>query len=170
MWIFSLVHLIAVSTILLLPVDNFANKKEAVQNLTFGKYPQEVLAKLKPYEENYNFATISYGMSSVASYHARKHFMVIDVASFHAREDDRLTNYKKLDGKNILIFKRTPLNLDPLGMYFESSERKTIKVREATFELLLGKNFKYELYRHDVLEKINQDFYDIRHFHFLFYL
>lgn len=161
MWLFSLLHAIALVSVMLLPVETFVNKKEAVQNLVFGKYPQEVLSHLKPYEENYTFATISYGMSSVASYYSRKHFIVFERASFHAREDERLTDYKKIDGKNILIFKRTESNLDKLSKYFTTSERKSIKVREATFELLIGNKFKYELYRKEVLKKVNRDFYAI---------
>ena len=161
MWFFSLLHLIGLISVMTLPVETFINKKEAVQNIIFGKYPQEVLAHLKPYEGDYTFATISYGMSSVASYHARKHFIVFDKASFHGREDERLTNYKKLNGKNILIFKRTASNLDKLGKYFLSSERKTIKVREATFELLIGNGFNYKLYREAVLKEVNRNFYAI---------
>jgi len=161
MWVFSLIHVIALSSILILPVETFANKKEAVENLVFGKYPEEVLAKLKPYEKDYTFATISYGMSSVASYYSRKHFIVFDKASFHAREDERLTDYKKLDGKNILIFKRTSSNLDKLSKYFTHSERKSFKVREATYELLVGSQFNYALYREEVLKPINRDFYAI---------
>lgn len=144
-----------------LPVEMFSDKKEAVQNLIFGKYPQEVLAELKPYEKDYSFATISYGMSSVASYYSRKQFIVFDKASFHAREDERLTDFKKLNGKNILIFKRTASNLDKLSKYFVTSERKTITVREATFELLIGNNFNYTLYREEVLKEVNKDFYAI---------
>ena len=161
MWVFSLLHITVLVGVMTLPVETFINKKEAVQNLIFGKYPQEVLAHLKPYEKDYTFSTISYGMSSVASYHARKRFIVFDKASFHAREDERLTNYKDLNGKNILIFKRTAANLDKLGKYFTSSERKTFKVREATFELLIGNGFNYKLYREEVLKEINRDFYAI---------
>lgn len=80
MWVFGLMHIIALSSILLLPVENFSNKKEAVENLVFGKYPQEVLQKLEPYEKDYTFATISYGMSSVLSYYTRKHVIVFDRA------------------------------------------------------------------------------------------
>lgn len=53
MWIFSFIHILVLSSLFILPVENFANKKEAVENITFGKYPQEVLAKLKPYEGLY---------------------------------------------------------------------------------------------------------------------
>lgn len=161
MWVLSLIHIIVVSSILLLPAEIFSTKKEAIENLIFGKYPQEVLEKLKPYEKDYTFATISYGMSSVASYYANKHFIVFDKGSFHAREDDRLTNYKKLDGQNILIFKRTEINLDKLSKYFSTSERKSIKVREATYELLAGHDFNYRLYRKEVLNEINRDYYSI---------
>lgn len=161
MWALSLIHILGLSSIMLLPVETFANKKEAVENLTFGKYPEEVLANLKPYEKDYTFSTISYGMSSVLSYYSRKHIIVFDKASFHAREDERLIDYKELDGKNILIFKRTPINLDKYSRYFSSSERKSFKVRNATFELLIGNNFNYNLYRKEVLSKVNNDFYAI---------
>lgn len=161
MWLFSLIHIVAILSILLLPEQTFANKKEAVQNLVFGKYSDEVLAELEPYEKDYTFATISYGMSSVASYYSGKHFIVFDKASFHAREDERLVNYKELLGKNILIFKRTPVNLDKYSRYFVSSERKTIEVRGATFELLIGNTFNYDLYYKEVLQKIDKDFYNI---------
>jgi hypothetical protein len=161
MWLFSLLHVIGLISVMTLPVETFVGKKEAVQNLVFGKYSPEVLAELKPYEKDYTFGTISYGMSSVASYYSRRHFIVFDRGSYHAREDERLTNYKDLDGKNILIFKRTAINLDYLSRYFESSERKTLKVRKATFELLLGNNFNYDLYRKEILTDINRDFYAI---------
>lgn len=161
MWIVSLLHVIAVSSLMLLPVNTFSDKKEAVENIIIGKYPNEVFSQLDEYEKDYQFATISYGMSSVASYYTRKHFIVFDKASFHAREDERLIDYKNLDGKNILIFKRTAINLDKYSRYFTSSERKSFKVREVTFELLLGNNFNYKLYRKEVLKEVNRDFYAI---------
>ena len=161
MWLMSLLHVIGLISILTLPVETFIGKKEAVQNLVFGKHTSEVLDQLKPYEKDYSFATISYGLSSLAGYYSRRHFIVFDKGSFHAREDERLTDYKKLDGKNILIFKRTASNLDKLGRFFSKSERKTIEVRGATFELLLGQKFNYNLYREEVLKQINHDFYSI---------
>ena len=161
MWILSVVHVLALSSIMLLPVETFSSKKEAIENITIGKYPDEVFSKLNQYEKNYQFSTISYGMSSVASYYTRKHFIVFDKGSFHARQDESLIDYKNLDGKNILIFKRTAINLDKYSRYFANSERKSFTVRDATFELLLGNGFNYKLYREEVLKEINSDFYDI---------
>lgn len=159
MWIFSLLHVILLSSIMILPTDMFSKGKESVQNIVYGKYPHEVLAHLKPYEKDYHFATISYGISSTASYYSKKHFLVFNKASLHAREDDKLTNYKKVDGENVVIFKRTASNLDKLGRYFKSSERKTFEVRGATFELLIGDEFNYALYREEILKKVNKEFY-----------
>ncbi len=161
MWVFSLLHLAGLSAVMLLPEKTFSAKAEAVQNLVFGKYPDEVLAYLKPYERDYTFATVSYGLSSVAAYHARREFIVFSKGSYHAREDERLTDYRKLDGKNILVFKLTPEHLDGLKKFFVATERKTISVRGTTFELLLGKGFKYDVYRQTVLTEINREFYSI---------
>jgi len=63
MWIFSLVNVIALSSLMLLTVNSFSEKKEAVENLIIGKYPNEVFSQLKQYEKDYQFSTISYGMS-----------------------------------------------------------------------------------------------------------
>ena len=156
---FSLLHIMILSTIMMLPETTFASKKEAVQNLTFAKYPDELLAKLAPYEENYKLASISYGFGSLLYYHSRKHVMIIGAASFHARQDDNITDYRELDGKNILIIKRTGTNLDVFKRYFNTSQRKTIYVRDASFELLLGDGFNYNLYHKEVLERINRDYY-----------
>ena len=161
MWVFSLLFVIGLASVMLLPVKTFADKKEAVQNLTFGKYPHEVLLHLKPYEKDYTFSTISYGLSSIASYYSDKHFIVFNHGSYHARCDDRLTDFRTLDGKNILIFKRTARGLEGLRKYFSNSERKTFKVRDVTFELLLGKKFNYSLYHKEVLHYVNNTFYKI---------
>jgi len=161
MIIFSIVHVIVISSLLLMPPSTFSGKNEAVQNLTFGKYPDEVLAKLAPYEKDYTFASISYSMTAVASYYAKKDFIVIGKGSHHAREDDRLTDFAALDGKNILLFKRTSKHIEELKPFFKNTEHKTIVVRDATFEILLGNGFDYPKYRREVLADINKDFYSI---------
>ena len=159
--IFSIVHLVVISTILIAPVENFANKKEAQQNIIMGKYPEDVFSKLEQYKDKYIFASISYGMASISSYYTGQHVYVIGEGSYHAREDDSLSDYSKLDGKNFMIFKRTALNIEPLRKYFSQSERKTIVVHGVSFEILLGKGFKYHYYHENVLKQINQKYYQI---------
>ncbi len=158
---FSVIHLLIISAILTLPINTFTSSKFSIQDYMFGMYPDKFLDKLKSYEDNYTFAMVSYGMASVASYHSSKHFIIFSEGSVHARIDDKLTNYKKLNGKNILLVKRTKENLEMHEKYFQSTERKFMQVDGVRFELLLGQGFKYKLYREEILTKINSSYYDI---------
>lgn len=161
MWVFSVVHVVALSSLLLLPVNTFSEKYEAEQNLTIGKFPDEVFAFVNDYSGDYHFTTISYSTSAVASYHSRKHFGVFNVASYHAREDDSISDYSQLDGKNIVIFKKVKNNLPGQAEFFETSELKTFYVDGVSFELLIGKGFKYDLYYEKVIKQVNQRYYQV---------
>lgn len=159
--VISVIHGAVLSAILILPIHTFTSNKTTLQNFAFGKYPDKLLSQLNEYKEDYVFSTVSYGMASVASYYSDKEFIVFGEGSVHARQDDKLTNFKLLDGKNILFFKRSENYLDVYKKYFDSSERKKIFIDDVGFELFLGKGFKYELYRKDILEVVNKDFYSI---------
>ena len=159
MLILSSIHLLAVAAILVLPITTFTSDKFVIQDVAFGMNAYKFLDKLKPYEKDYAFSMISYGMGSVASYYSNKRFIVFSEGSVHARTDDKITNFKELDGKNILIIKRTQENLEMIERYFEASERKVLEVDGVRFEMVLGKGFKYNLYREEVLSLINEKFY-----------
>ncbi len=156
---FGLIHLAVILAILILPPATFSKKQEALQNLTFAKHPHELLSKLAPYEKEYHLAAISYGFGSMLYYYSRKHIINIGGGSFHARQDDTITDFSKLDGQNILIVKRTKAHLDGFKKYFKATRRETIMVRDASFELLFGDVFDYKLYRTEVLQRINKDYY-----------
>lgn len=158
---FSVIHLALISTVLLLPVNHFENKDEAQQNLIIGKHPREVFSQIEQYREKYIIASVSYGMASVASYYTGNRVYVIGEGSVHAREDDSFIDYSELDGKNIIIIKRTASNLDSLREFFVNSKRKTFMVRGVSFELLMGDGFKYKDYHEKVLKKINRRYYSI---------
>ena len=157
----SSLHLIVIASILILPVTTFTSDKFVIQDYEFGVNTSKFLEKLKPYEKDYTFAMISYGMGSVASYHSHKHFIIFSGGSVHARLDDKITNYKKLSGKNILLVRRSKENIEINERYFERSERKTLEVDGVRFELVLGQGFKYELYRNEILSVANKKYYSI---------
>lgn len=161
MLIFSVIHALALASILSFPVSTFTSNMTAQQSFAFGRYPDKFLNQLKTYEKDYVFSTVSYGMASIASYYSEKDFLVFGEASVHGREGDKITNFKEFNGKNILIFKRSKSFLDVYQNYFESYERKKIQAEGVTFELLLGKGFKYNLYRTEVLSQVNKDYYAI---------
>ena len=161
MLILSSLHFLALATILTLPVNTFTADKTTLQNFSFGLHPQQLLNQLTEYEDDYVFSTVSYGMAAVASYYSTKDFIVFGEGSVHAREGDKITNFKELDGQNILFFKRSENYLDIYEKYCASSERKKIWIDNVSFELFLGKGFKYNLYREDILLAVNMKYYDI---------
>lgn len=160
MAVLSFIHLLIIVALLILPVTTFTSNKFSIQDYEFGMHPDKFLDKLKVYEKDYEFSMISYGMGSVASYYSNKHFIIFSEGSVHARADDKLTNFKELDGKNILLVKRSKENLEKHEQYFENTERKVLEVDGVRFELLLGKGFKYEPYRNEILSKVNEDYYN----------
>lgn len=157
----SVLHLLVIAALLVLPVTTFTSNKFVIQDYSFGMYPAKFLEQLKPYEKDYTFSMVSYGMASVASYYSTKRFIIFSEGSVHARIDDKLTNYKELNGKNILLVKRSKENLEKHEQYFESSERKVLEVDGVRFELILGHGFKYELYRKEILTVANKRYYSI---------
>ena len=157
----SFLHLLVLASMLILPVTTFTSNKAVIQNYELGVHPYRFLEKLKPYEKDYTFGMISYGMASVSSYHSNKRFIIFSEGSVHGRLDDDFTNYKKLSGKNILLVKRSKENIEKHERYFKSSERKILEVDGVRFELILGRGFKYELYRDEILAITNKRYYSI---------
>lgn len=158
---FSLIHVLVFGAVLSFPIQTFTSNKSTLQSFAFGKYPEKLLSQLDKYKDDYVFSTVSYGLSAVASYYSDKEFIVFGEGSVHARQDDKLANFKELAGKNILFFKRSENYLDVYEKYFDRSERKKIYIDDIRFELFLGNGFKYEKYRKDILEVINKKFYTI---------
>jgi len=85
---------------------------------------------------------------------------VLGVGSHHARQDDMITDLRKLDGKNILVLSYSPKK-EEYGKYFESVESKLLPIAETTYHMLLGRGFRYQVYRETVIEEILQRYYNI---------
>src|SRR3979409_2342414 len=103
----------------------------------------EILRELKPYGEEFAFATDGYSMSAVASFHARRHVIVFGAASSHARHDDILTDFRRLDGRNILVLRKdAPADAD-YRPFFRSVEYREFTLSGATFHVVLGRGFDF---------------------------
>jgi hypothetical protein len=86
---------------------------------------------------------------------------VFGAASPRARQDDILTDFRKLDGADIVIVRKTPAEEAQYGPYFASVEYRDLVVRGATFHLVVGRGFRYAAYRDRVLAEVRDRFYAI---------
>jgi hypothetical protein len=160
---FSVLHLVLFVFLVAASPGVFKSNENNYMDVVYSMYGKEIVQALRTYQPEYVLATDSYTESALLSYAAREHIMVLGVGSHHARQDDMITDFRELDGKNILMLSYFPQQ-EKYQKYFESTESKPLPVAETTYYMLLGRGFKYSVYRQEVLEEILQRYYRIPDF------
>ena len=160
---FSALHLVLFVFLVVASPGLFKSNENNYKDVVYSMYGREIVQKLRAYQPGYVLATDSYTESALLSYAAREHIIVFGVGSHHARQDDMITDFRKLDGKNILLLSYSPQQ-EKYQKYFASTESKPLPVAETTYYMLLGRGFNYSLYRQEVLEEILQRYYRIPDF------
>ena len=156
--IFSLCHVVPIMTVLALPVETFKDYKY-YHDLVLCKYGDALYRKMiATYGGDYALMTNGYYTSGAMTYHSGRHFGVFLDYSKHGRQDDKLTDFRKLNGKNILILATLPPDQD-YTPYFQSIRQETITLRQKAFYVVIGKSFRYGAYRNQFLKKIDQAWY-----------
>ncbi len=156
---FTIVHLVFIGAVIILSPGIFKGYDDnAYRDVVYATRSHEILKAVEQYD-GYIPATDSYTESALLSYAARRHIMVFGEGSYHAREDDKITDFRKLDGKNIVLISYYPK--DAYKQYFREAEIRKLPIEETHFYLLLGKGFDYRKYHDKVLQKIVQRYYRI---------
>jgi len=157
---FSVLHLAVLAFILISAPDLFEKKENTYKDIIYGIKNTIILEKLAAYRNDYIFATDSYIESALLSYTSREHIIVLGHGSHHAREDDKRTDFRMLDGKNILLVSYTK-DLDYLREFFINVEIQPLKIAKATFYYALGTGFKYKKYRELIIQNTLDRYYRI---------
>ncbi len=124
-----------------------------------GVHTDEIIAQLEPYSTDYILSSESYSRASLLAHHLGTHVPVIGIGSHHGRQDDLLTDFRTLDGRNLMFFTHRTGYEDMARGWFDVLETRDITVRGAKFKLLLGQGFRYEAYRESVLKPAAARFY-----------
>jgi 4-amino-4-deoxy-L-arabinose transferase-like glycosyltransferase len=160
---FAAAHVVLIVAVALLPVETWKSTR-FYDGVVMTVKSQELLAQLEPYAQDYAFAADGYSPAVTLGHNARRYFFVFGEGSSHARHDDILTDFRVLDGKNVLVVRKSAPEADAYGAYFRAVEVKTVDVRGARYWLVLGRGFDYATYRDRVLEKVRQRWYAIPDF------
>jgi hypothetical protein len=174
--VFSAVHLAAVAVVALLPLETFKRSRH-YDSVVMAFRGDEVLAALKPYEGRYVLAASGYSPAVLLSYNAaelglvaqpgavepwrRHYFPTFGPGSAHGRHDDILTDFRPLDGKDILVVRKSAAAPDEYRPYFRTYEVREITVRGAKYYVVLGQGFDYAAYRDRVLAEVRDRYYRI---------
>lgn len=159
--VFSALHLLLIGAVLLIPLSWLKSQADyplAVFHLKTG----EIVRALEPLKTDF-YATGGYTPSSVLAYHSGYDWAVFGPGSRYAREDDRITDWRKRAGQTMLYFEETgkAIKRDRIDPYFERVEYRRVEIAGVSYEIALAAGFNYEAYRAGVLTLCRERFYQI---------
>jgi len=160
--VFAFVHWVAIGTLAWLPIETFRS---------WGGYPglvmtvrtDELAEALAPWRATHVIASDGYSPAATIGYALGEHVIVLGPGTSHARHDDILTDFRALDGRNILVVLRRADRASRFDAYFDRVTRSTVTIRGAEFQLLDGRGFRYEIYRDRVLDEVRRRYYAVPH-------
>ena len=157
---FSAIHVAAIVGASLAPMALWKSSR-LYDGIVFHVKTAEMLQRLEPYAGEYAFSADGFSPAVTASYASGRYFFVFGTASSHARQDDILTDFRTLAGKNILVLRKNPPNPADYQPYFAKVEFRQFELHGATFHLVLGQGFDYPKYREQVLRPLRDRYYRI---------
>jgi len=168
---FSLVHLFIIFLVLagkevILSKFKFQKPKQPA-TIAMALYPQEIIKTFRDKnieKGEFYLATESYSSASLLSYFLKKEVIVFGEGTHNGRHHDVTADFRKLEGKNILIFRRGTLpkdNVDYYQQFFEEVKIIIKKIKNAEYAIVLGYHFNYPLYSKIVLCEIKKKYYNI---------
>ena len=161
--IFSGLHILVVIVALSLPIETLKNHRYYA-DIVMGFHGDEIYEALTPYKADFAFGTPGYTTAALMAYHSGERFLVFNDDDRNGRNDDKVTNFSTLDGKNILILSTLPVKpaeLADYAEYFDDFTVGTLPIRGADFSVVYGKGFRFDRYRELFLKQILRDCYQI---------
>jgi len=158
-WI-ALAHWAAIAVLASLPTETFRWWK-GYPGLVMTAHGDELARALEPYRATHAIASDSYSPAVTIGYNLGQYVLVFGTGSSHARHDDILTDFRTLDGRDILIVQRKEVEPDQYEPYFDRVQYRDIEIRGAVFHLVDGRGFRYPAYRDRVLEEIRRRYYQV---------
>ncbi|MGE0808716.1 MAG: ArnT family glycosyltransferase [Burkholderiaceae bacterium] len=159
--LFAAAHWLLIGIISVLPTETFKSWR-SYPGLVMTVHGDELSAALAPYRGRFAIASDGYSPAVTMGYNLGEYVFVFGPGSSHARHDDILTDFRRLEGRDILVVLRTPPALDEAYRpYFESVQTRRIEIRGAAFHLVEGRGFRYETYRDRVLDEVRRRYYAV---------
>lgn len=155
---FTLAHVGLLASTLVLPLDIWKAQPSFYQDMVRARYSGEYWAQMQPHLDGYALATGSYVQSAILEHRSGRRVHVFGDASRYGRQDDLLSDFRTLNGGAIAMFLPAG-KVSAYVAYFEQYEVQTITVHGITDHLLLGRGFRYEKYRDEVLRLVRDQYY-----------
>ena len=158
--VIAALHMVPIAVIAALPLDTWKSSR-FYPRLVFPGRIAELVAAIAPDAGGRVLATDSYASSAMLEYHLHKPVAVFGRGTSHARQGDIDTDWRALDGQDLLILRREPPFEQDYRPYFRSIEIKQIPLGGGRYHAILGTGFSYAAYRAGVLADIRDRYYRI---------
>ena len=156
----AVLHMVPIAIIGALPLDTWKDSR-AYARLIFPGRIDELMAAAAPDLQGRVLATDSYASAALFEYHLKQPVAVFGRGTSHARQDDIDTDWRALDGKDIVILRRELPQPDEYEPYFRKVEARTIPLGGGRYHAYAGTGFDYAAYRARVLADIRDRYYRI---------
>lgn len=162
----SLVHVLVLGIVLAVPVSAWRGSMQ--WNLLALREAPVILSEARQalaarhgaaWAASLPLATQGYNSASVLAYQIAAPVMVLGEGSKYARQDDSWTDFRALDGKDVLLLLKREKEAATVMPWFATSERMDIRHGGQDFHFLIGHGFRYDYYRDTVLTKVRERFY-----------
>jgi hypothetical protein len=158
--VFSALHVAVVVSLLSLPPELFKDHKR-YNVIRLHVEPEAVCEEFSRQAGDTILASDSYSIASVLSYHCDEQIVVFGSYSKYGRADDKFTDFRELEGKDITLFSVKRAEDGKYEDFFSDVRAVRTEIDGAPYTLIFGRGFKLANYREGFLEEIRTRYYQI---------
>ena len=155
---FATLHVAGILVASRLPLETW-QKTRLYDGIVLTFEHKALARELQAYGPEWVLAMDGYSNAVTLGYNLRRYVIVFGEASSHARHDDLVTDFRALDGRNILILRKSAPNAGDYRRYFRTVAVDSFEVRGARFWRVRGEGFDYAAYRDGVLAGVRTKYY-----------
>ncbi len=159
---FALLHILALAIFVSVPLERW-QKTSVYTSMVLAADGPGLNAALAgdraDSAKNWVLATDGYSSASTLGYHLRSEVIVFGGGSLHGRQSDITTDFRALDGRNMLIVRKTAPKAEEYAPWFRTTQVDSIELRGARFWRIRGEGFNYAAYRDVILRDIKDSYY-----------
>lgn len=156
----AVLHVALFVALLVPPLETWQENRR-YQRLVLLFDPQAVLQPLGPLLARYRLTTEGYSLAARLAFHTERRVPVFGAGSSYARQDDIVTDWRRYQGRDLLVLRREPPDLERYRPFFREVEAREVPARGTVHYAVLGRGFDYAAYREQVLQVVRERWYRI---------
>ena len=156
---FGLLHAVLAGAALAVAPEGLKFLGESYKSVVIGTRMPQMLARMGAPADAV-LASDSYALSAQMAYHAGREVPVFGRGSHHGRQDDIVTDFRRLDGRDFYILAENPTDHN-FAWYFDQYTLHRLDVAGTHMYYGVGRGFRFERYRREVLADVMRRYYAI---------